>query len=30
MKKNLVVLTDDGKIKKTSLVLKETRLNLPD
>jgi hypothetical protein len=24
------VLTDDGKIKKTSLVLKETRLNLPD
>ena len=28
--KNLVVLTDDGKIKKTSLVLKETKLNLPD
>lgn len=28
--KNLVVLTDDGKIKKTNLVLKETKLNLPD
>ena len=27
---NLIVLTNDGKIKKTNLVLKETILNLPE
>jgi hypothetical protein len=27
---NLIVLTTDGKIKKTNLVLKETVLSLPE
>ena len=27
---NLIVLTNDGKIKKTNLVLKETILSLPE